>query len=163
MSMVGSNPEEDVMSTINITPFTDVLLVLLIIFMILTSLLKPPPVPEAINKLKVTNSPIIVIVGHEPPGDKCPSSGGKDCDTVQVGAEIIWSTGEDENKIYDRFKTYYQQFNETQQDIIIKAAPTAHYGTVLRVMAAAKDAGFNQFSLANKVRGGEDTSTSNGQ
>jgi len=46
MALIGSGPEEDVMSTINITPFTDVLLVLLIIFMILTSLLKPPPVPE---------------------------------------------------------------------------------------------------------------------
>lgn len=161
MAMVGSNPEEDVMSTINITPFTDVLLVLLIIFMILTSLLKPPPVPEAINKLKVTNSPIIVIVGHEPAGDKCQHSGGKECDTVQVGAEIIWTTGEDEKAIYDRFKSYYEQFNETQNDIIIKAAPTAHYGTVLRVMDAAKTAGFTQFGLANKVRGASDNSIQN--
>jgi biopolymer transport protein ExbD len=74
------------MSTINITPFTDVLLVLLIIFMILTSLLKPPPVPEALNKLKVTQSPIVVIIGHEMAGDKCTFSSGKDCDTVQVGS-----------------------------------------------------------------------------
>src|SRR5215470_19605349 len=111
MSMVGSGPEEDVMSTINITPFTDVLLVLLIIFMILTSLLKPPPVPEALNKLKVTNSPITVILGHEAAGPRCPSSGGKDCDTVQVGAEIIWTSGDDEKKIYDRFTTYFDQFN----------------------------------------------------
>jgi len=158
MSMVGSNPEEDVMSTINITPFTDVLLVLLIIFMILTSLLKPPPVPEALNKLKVQNSPIVVIIGHEAPGDKCTFSGGKDCDTVQVGSETIWSTGEDEKAIYDRFKTYFDQFNQTQTDIIIKAAPTAHYGTVLRVMDAAKSAGFNKFGLANKVHGTGDNS-----
>jgi len=157
MSMVGSNPEEDVMSTINITPFTDVLLVLLIIFMILTSLLKPPPVPEALNKLKVTQSPITVILGHEPAGDKCPSSGGKDCDTVQVGAEVIWTSGDDEKKIYDRFTTYYDQFNQIQHDIIIKAAPTVHYGTVLRVMDAAKTAGFNQFGLANKIKGTSDT------
>ncbi|HME82743.1 MAG TPA: biopolymer transporter ExbD [Candidatus Eremiobacteraceae bacterium] len=161
MSMVGSNPEEDVMSTINITPFTDVLLVLLIIFMILTSLLKPPPVPEAINKLKVTNSPITVIIGHEQAGDKCPSSGGKECDTIQVGAETVWTTGDDEKKIYDRFKTYFDQFNQTQTDIIIKAAPTVHYGTVLRVMDAAKTAGFNQFGLANKVHGAADNAVQN--
>ena len=147
MSMVGSNPEEDVMSTINITPFCDVLLVLLIIFMILTSLLKPPPVPEALNKLKVTNSPIVVIIGHDAVDNK---------DNVQVGAETVWKTGEDEKAIYDRFKSYYDQFNQMQTDIIIKAAPTAHYGTVLRVMDAAKTAGFNQFGLANKVHGTAD-------
>ena len=147
MSMVGSNPEEDVMSTINITPFTDVLLVLLIIFMILTSLLKPPPVPEAINKLKVTNSPITVIIGHNAQTNK---------DEIQVGAEIV-----PEEQIYDRFKTYFDQFNQTQTDIIIKAAPTVHYGTVLRVMDAAKTAGFNQFGLANKVHGTGDNSIQN--
>jgi biopolymer transport protein TolR len=161
MSMVGATPEEDVMSTINITPFCDVLLVLLIIFMILTSLLKPPPVPEAINKQKVTASPITVILGHEPPGPKCPSSGGKDCDTVQVGAEIIWTSGDDEKKIYDRFTTYFDQFNRQQNDIIIKAAPTVHYGTVLRVMDAAKSAGFNKFGLANKIKGASDNANQN--
>ena len=139
MSMVGSNPEEDVMSTINITPFCDVLLVLLIIFMILTSLLKPPAVPEAKNKLKVTNSPIVVIIAHDAVKNK---------DTIQVGADII-----DELDIYDKFKSYFYTFNQTQTDIIIKAAPTSHYGTVLRVMDAAKSAGFNQFGLANKIQG----------
>ena len=141
MSMVGSNPEEDVMSTINITPFTDVLLVLLIIFMILTSLLKPPEVPEAINKQRVTNSPILVIIKHDAPSNK---------DEIQVGSEPVA-----EGQIYDRFKAYFDQFNGTQSDIIIKAAPTVKYGTVLRVMDAAKSAGFNKFGLANKVHGAE--------
>src|ERR1700680_294416 len=147
MSMVGSNPEEDVMSTINITPFCDVLLVLLIIFMILTSLLKPPPVPDAINKLKVTNSPITIIISHNPATNK---------DEIQVGAEIV-----PEADIYDRFRTYFDQFNRTQTDIIIKAAPTSHYGTVLRVMDAAKTAGFNQFGLANKIHGAADNAVQN--
>ena len=83
MALVGSNPEEDVMSTINITPFTDVLLVLLIIFMILTSLLKPPPVPEAKNRIKVTNSPIVMIISHNPKTNQ---------DEVQIGAEVIQKT-----------------------------------------------------------------------
>jgi biopolymer transport protein ExbD len=144
MSMVGSNPEEDVMSTINITPFCDVLLVLLIIFMILTSLLKPPEVPEALNKLRVTNSPILVIIKHDPATNK---------DEIQVGSEPVA-----EAQIYDRFKSYFDQFNQTQTDIIIKAAPTTHYGTVLRVMDAAKSAGFNKFGLANKVQGANDNS-----
>jgi biopolymer transport protein ExbD len=147
MSMVGANPEEDVMSTINITPFCDVLLVLLIIFMILTSLLKPPEVPEALNKLRVTNSPILVIIKHDP---------GTSKDEIQVGSEPVA-----EKQIYDRFKSYFDQFNQTQTDIIIKAAPTVHYGTVLLVMAAAKEAGFNKFGLANKVQGANDNTIQN--
>jgi biopolymer transport protein ExbD len=147
MSMVGANPEEDVMSTINITPFCDVLLVLLIIFMILTSLLKPPEVPEAINKLRVTNSPILVIIKHDP---------GTNKDEIQVGSEPV-----PETQIYDRFKSYFDQFNQTQTDIIIKAAPTVHYGTVLLVMAAAKEAGFNKFGLANKIQGANDNTIPN--
>ena len=42
MTSVRSSPTADVMAEINITPFTDVLLVLLIIFMILAALSTPP-------------------------------------------------------------------------------------------------------------------------
>jgi biopolymer transport protein ExbD len=133
MAVAGPRPEEDVMSTINITPFTDVLLVLLIIFMILVSLLKPPAVPEAKNRLKVTNSPLVVIINPK--------------DEIQVGSVIIPKAG-----IYEHMKIYAQQFGSIN-DIIIKAAPTAKYGTVLTVMAAAKEAGFTNFGLANKVQG----------
>jgi biopolymer transport protein TolR len=40
--MVSSAGDDEVMAEINITPFTDVLLVLLIIFMILAALITPP-------------------------------------------------------------------------------------------------------------------------
>jgi len=139
MSVVGSAPEEDVMSTINITPFTDVLLVLLIIFMILTSLLKPPAVPEAKNRVKVTNSTIVMIITHNPKTNQ---------DEIQVGAD----TNIPKADIYDHMKAYHDQFGN-QDDIIIKAAPTVKYGTVLTVMDAAKSAGFSQFGLANKIQG----------
>jgi biopolymer transport protein ExbD len=42
MSLLSAKQEDDVMAEINITPFTDVLLVLLIIFMILAALVTPP-------------------------------------------------------------------------------------------------------------------------
>ncbi len=42
MSLLAAKQDEDVMAEINITPFTDVLLVLLIIFMILAALVIPP-------------------------------------------------------------------------------------------------------------------------
>ena len=42
MSLLSAKQDEEVMAEINITPFTDVLLVLLIIFMILAALVAPP-------------------------------------------------------------------------------------------------------------------------
>ena len=141
MSLIGSGPEEDVMSTINITPFTDVLLVLLIIFMILTSLLKPPPVPQVKNKLKVNQSPLVVIVNPH--------------DEVQVGAEVIPKA-----ELLAKMKDLFYQFQVSSQgDIIIKAAPTAKYGTVLTLMADAKAAGFTKFGLANKILGAPDSNS----
>ncbi len=135
MSLIGSGPEEDVMSTINITPFTDVLLVLLIIFMILTSLLKPPAVPLAKNKVKVDNSPLVIIIN--------------DKDVVQVGAEPV-----PKPELLQKMKDLFEQFQYSSKgDIIIKAAPTAKYGTVLTLMADAKAAGFDKFGLANKIIG----------
>ncbi len=141
MALIGSAPEEDVMSTINITPFTDVLLVLLIIFMILTSLLKPPPVPQAKNRLNVENSPLVMIISHNAKSNK---------DEVQVGPDIIQL-----NDLEQRMKAYADTF-QRDHDIIIKAAPNVHTGTVLRVMYAGKVAGFNKFGLANKVQGAPD-------
>ena len=141
MSLVGSGPEEDVMSTINITPFTDVLLVLLIIFMILTSLLKPPPVPQVKNRLKVNQSPLVVIITPK--------------DQVQVGAEYI-----PKPELLAKMRDLFEQFQiSSQGDIIIKAAPTAKYGTVLTLMADAKAAGFTKFGLANKILGAPDSNS----
>jgi biopolymer transport protein ExbD len=42
MSLLAAKQDQEVMAEINITPFTDVLLVLLIIFMILAALITPP-------------------------------------------------------------------------------------------------------------------------
>jgi biopolymer transport protein ExbD len=55
--MVGSAGDDQVMAEINITPFTDVLLVLLIIFMILAALVTPPGFQKNLPD-KSDNSPI---------------------------------------------------------------------------------------------------------
>jgi len=57
MSMVGAAGDDEVMAEINITPFTDVLLVLLIIFMILAALVTPPGFQKNLPD-KSDNSPI---------------------------------------------------------------------------------------------------------
>jgi biopolymer transport protein ExbD len=55
--MVGSAGDDQVMAEINITPFTDVLLVLLIIFMILAALVTPPGFQKNLPD-KSDNTPI---------------------------------------------------------------------------------------------------------
>ena len=62
MAVSTGGGEDEVMSTINITPFTDVLLVLLIIFIILASVTKEPRLPDAYNKDKVQPSQILVRI-----------------------------------------------------------------------------------------------------
>ena len=75
MAVSTGGGEDEVMSTINITPFTDVLLVLLIIFIILASVTKEPKLPEAYNKDKVQPSQIVVIIDEN--------------DHVQIGSNQV--------------------------------------------------------------------------
>src|SRR5271166_5762204 len=59
MALTGAAQDDEVMAEINITPFTDVLLVLLIIFMILAALITPPgfqkQLPNKSNPNQVNN------------------------------------------------------------------------------------------------------------
>jgi biopolymer transport protein ExbD len=122
------------MSTINITPFTDVLLVLLIIFIILAAVTKEPTLPLAKNKLKVLPSQIVVLVTAK--------------NQVQVGSTVVNET--DTGHV---FKTLVEQTGGRLHTVIIKADPKASFGTILRVMDAAKNEGLTGFGLANKVEG----------
>jgi len=60
MSLLSSAGDDDVMAEINITPFTDVLLVLLIIFMILAALVTPPGFQKNLPD-KSDNSPVVQL------------------------------------------------------------------------------------------------------
>ncbi len=134
MAVSTASSDEDVMSTINITPFTDVLLVLLIIFIILASVTKEPHLPGARNKEKVKDSQIIVYIDEK--------------SRIQVG-----STTTDIAGAPQVFKTLQDQTNHLYTSVIIKADPKANYGTILQVMDAAKKENLTNFGLANKTDG----------
>jgi biopolymer transport protein ExbD len=126
--------EEEVMSTINITPFTDVLLVLLIIFIILASVTKEPSLPLAKNRDKVLPSQIVVIID--------------DKNNIQIGSNQV--------NIKDAKSAFEDLQNNTGhrfKSVIIKADPKADYGTILQVMDAAKGVDLTEFGLANKIEG----------
>ena len=134
MAVSTGGGEDEVMSTINITPFTDVLLVLLIIFIILASVTKEPKLPDAHNKDKVTASQILVRID-----DKNNISIGSNVVTIQE-AKQAFSDLQDQTE--HRFKS-----------VIIKADPHASYGIILQIMDAAKSVDLTDFGLANHVEG----------
>jgi biopolymer transport protein ExbD len=134
MAVSTSSGDEDVMATINITPFTDVLLVLLIIFIILASVTKEPKLPDAHNRDKVKESQIIVYVD--------------DKNKIQIGSQTVDIQG-----AADAFHQLQNQTNHVYNSVIIKADPKASYGTILQVMDAAKHENLTNFGLANHVEG----------
>ncbi len=139
MAVTTGQGEEEVMSTINITPFTDVLLVLLIIFIILASVVKEPKLPDAKNSDKVLPSQIVVLIN--------------DKNKVQIGS----SDNLDENQAAAQFADLVKTTGSGQlKTVIIKASPKANFGTILRVMDAAKQAHLNTFGLANHVEGSKE-------
>ncbi len=140
MAVTTGQGEEEVMSTINITPFTDVLLVLLIIFIILASVVKEPKLPDAKNKDKVLPSQIVVLID--------------DHNKVQIGSSFV-----DETAAKEQFAELVKSTGSGLKTVIIKASPKASFGTILRVMDAAKSANLNTFGLANHVEGSKEPGT----
>ena len=134
MAVTTGQNEDEVMSTINITPFTDVLLVLLIIFIILASVTKEPKLPDAKNTLKVQPSEIVVLIDAK--------------NRVQVGSTIVDQT--DAGRV---FHELVQDTGGRLKTVIIKADPNADFGTILRVMDSAKNEGLTGFGLANHIEG----------
>ncbi|HEY8298093.1 MAG TPA: biopolymer transporter ExbD [Candidatus Baltobacteraceae bacterium] len=134
MAVSTGQGEEEVMSTINITPFTDVLLVLLIIFIILASVTKEPKLPLAYNREKVQPSQIVVIIDAK--------------DNIQIGSTLVTI-----QQAKDTFQSLQDNTGHKFRSVIIKADPAANYGTVLQVMDAAKSTDLIDFGLANKIEG----------
>ena len=134
MAVNSAQADDEVMSTINITPFTDVLLVLLIIFIILASVTKEPRMPDAKNSDKVKESRIVVVIDEK--------------NRIQIGSNTVSI-----QEAAGAFKALQTQTNHIYNSVIIKADPRANYGTVLQVMDAAKNEDLTNFGLANHIEG----------
>jgi len=131
---VTTSADDEVMSTINITPFTDVLLVLLIIFIILASVTKEPRMPDAKNKEKVKESQIVVLIDEK--------------NRVQIGSTTV-----DIRDAHIALQDLQRKTGGRYTSVIIKADPKANYGTVLQLMDQAKEVNLTSFGLANHVEG----------
>ncbi|HTV92080.1 MAG TPA: biopolymer transporter ExbD [Verrucomicrobiae bacterium] len=127
MSLLSAQQESDVMAEINITPFTDVLLVLLIIFMILAALVTPPgfekELPNHTNSNSTQNNPkndIEVIVNDK-------------------GVIYVDGTRTDSQGIYRVM--IITAIKRPHKHVSITADTKAPYGVIIRILDAAKEAG----------------------
>jgi biopolymer transport protein TolR len=126
MGLLAARQEEEVMAEINITPFTDVLLVLLIIFMILAALVAPPGFEKELpNKSTNTTTP--------------PKKDNIEVDVNNKGAIFVDGARADERTIYRVM--YEASKKKPHKHVSIVADAKAPYGVIIRILDAAKDAG----------------------
>ncbi|MGE3064347.1 MAG: protein TolR [Hyphomicrobiaceae bacterium] len=124
------------MSEINVTPFVDVMLVLLIIFMVTAPLLTvgvPIELPEARGQqLQANKEPLTISVN------------GKGEIYIQ---ENVVPLEELAPKLRAIAKNGYEE------QIFIRGDKGIDYGTVMRVMGRIKSAGFTKVSLVTETEG----------
>jgi biopolymer transport protein ExbD len=130
VSLISSQFDDEVMAEINITPFTDVLLVLLIIFMILAALVTPPGFQKNLPD-KSSDTPQV----HQ-----------KKSDNIEVlvsenGTVFIGGKRTDEAHIYaDMANAKRVRGNK---HVSLTADVKAPYGIVIRVLDAARLVGLD--------------------
>lgn len=127
MGLLSAKQDEEVMAEINITPFTDVLLVLLIIFMILAALVTPPgfekELPNNNNSQPQTQQQHNDI----------------EVDVNNKGVIFVDGQKTDAQGVYNVMLTERQKKGNKHVSIIADAK--APYGVIIRILDAAKIAG----------------------
>ena len=116
------------MSTINITPFTDVLLVLLIIFMILAAILSPPGFEKQ-------------LPNHSNNNTQNQNQNKNDIEVDVNNKGVIFVDGEktDQTGIYRVM--YDVSKKKPKHHVSVIADAKAPYGIIIRILDAAKEAG----------------------
>jgi biopolymer transport protein ExbD len=127
VGLLSAKQDEEVMAEINITPFTDVLLVLLIIFMILAALVTPPGFEK---ELPNNNN-------SQPQTQKQKN----DIEVLVNNKGVIFVDGQktDQAGIYNMMLT--ERAKRGNKHVSITADAKAPYGVIIRILDAAKIAG----------------------
>ena len=136
MSMVSSQQDDQVMAEINITPFTDVLLVLLIIFMILAALVAPPGFEKELPNHSNSN-----------PANQPKNKQDIDVEVNNKGVIFVDGAKTDENGIYRMM--YETAKKKPHRHVSIVADAKAPYGVIIRILDAAKEAGLEDVGFVS--------------
>ena len=139
----GRRGQKPPMSEINVTPFVDVMLVLLIIFMVTAPLLAtgvPLDLPSAKAKQLETQNkePVVVSVTKD--------------NKIFLGQEEKSATGLSD--LAPKLKAIAGARGGTDEPIFVRGATLAEYGFVAKVLAALSEAGFKKISLVTEAGAG---------
>jgi biopolymer transport protein ExbD len=142
MAMSGPRSEngddDGIFADINITPLTDVFLVLLIIFMVTSSVMASA---EGRSGVKV----------NLPKGASKDISAGKSDVTVAItndGKMVVDGKEVSADTLQKMFEEAHGKDPETQ--VIVQADETTHHGRVVAVMELAKAAGLRRLAIATR-------------
>jgi biopolymer transport protein TolR len=130
------------MSEINVTPFVDVMLVLLIVFMVSAPLLTvgvPIDLPQSQAKaLEQNNAPLAISVN-------------------QQGQIFLQNNEIKIDDLLPKLKAIIDARGGTANDLIyIRGDKTVAYGTMMRVMGRISGAGYHRVALVTEVdQGGQ--------
>jgi biopolymer transport protein TolR len=131
------------MSEINVTPFVDIMLVLLIVFMVTAPLLTagvPLDLPQAKGRqLDAQNKqPVVISVTRE--------------GLIFLGEESKTALRLEE--LGPKLKAVADARGGMEEPIFVRGDKAVEYGVIARIMARIKDAGFRKLSLVTEVESG---------
>jgi biopolymer transport protein ExbD len=127
MGLLSAQQEQEVMAEINITPFTDVLLVLLIIFMILAALVAPPGFEKELPNKNPNSS------------TENKNKNDIEVDVNNRGVIFVDAVKTDDTGVYRVM--YDASKKKPHHHVSIIADAKAPYGVIIRILDAAKQAG----------------------
>ena len=136
MGMQTNKEGRSVMSEINVTPFVDVMLVLLVIFMVTTPILYQG---VDVNLPKTESKPMPSIDRER-----------KVVVTLNEVGEIFIEKNQytlDELRIEIRMLISNRGSDIRNEDVFLRADSTVPYGTVVEVMSEIRNAGVNKLGL----------------
>lgn len=132
MAFSSNDDDKKMFNEINITPLTDIFLVLLIIMMVIAPMLDQQglnlAVPDVVESTKMQNDSKILNV-------KVTNS-----DEILIEGELV-SIESLENKLYSIAENY-------KDGMMIQTEENATHGTVVRIMDCARNSGISNISLS---------------
>jgi biopolymer transport protein TolR len=135
----GRRGRRAVMSEINVTPFVDVMLVLLIVFMVSAPLLTvgvPLDLPQ--SKAKSMDQ------DHEPLTISVNDHGQIFLQNSEISAE----------ELVPKLKAITDARGGLEERVYVRGDKKVDYGTMMRVMGRLSGAGYHRVALVSEVEGG---------
>ncbi len=130
MAFVSEMRPRRASAEINITPFVDVMLVLLIIFMVAAPLMQQGidvDLPQTTTQaLRVQDNPLILSVKRD-------------------GSYFLGRSEVQLENLVSKLEAIFEA--RASKEIYLRADRSAPYGTVVKAMAAAREAGSNQLGI----------------